>query len=124
MAKPTPELHVESSGATVNVRSRFPRPPSILNDCPVCWSWKLNTKANLINFPVIDTTAWLSVLNARSLIDNPIKGMETLDVPVFSFLIEHASGRMLVFDLGVRKDFHNLAPIWSKLKATWANLER
>lgn len=43
--------------------------------------------------------------------------METLDVPVFSFLIEHASGRKLVFDLGVRKDFHNLAPIWSKVKA-------
>lgn len=46
-----------------------------------------------------------------------MKGIETLDVPVFSFLIEHASGRKLVFDLGVRKDFHNLAPIWLKLKA-------
>ncbi|KAL4804102.1 beta-lactamase-like protein [Aspergillus unguis] len=30
--------------------------------------------------------------------------------PAFSFLLEHASGRKLVFDLGIRKDYHNYAP--------------
>jgi hypothetical protein len=31
-------------------------------------------------------------------------------VPSFSFLLEHASGRKLVFDLGIRKDYQNYAP--------------
>jgi hypothetical protein len=30
--------------------------------------------------------------------------------PSFSFLIEHSSGRRLVWDLGIRKDMHNYAP--------------
>ncbi|GMF81561.1 unnamed protein product [Aspergillus oryzae] len=30
--------------------------------------------------------------------------------PAFSFLIEHSSGRKLVFDLGIRKDWENYAP--------------
>ncbi|KAL2818614.1 beta-lactamase-like protein [Aspergillus granulosus] len=30
--------------------------------------------------------------------------------PAFSFLIEHSSGRKLVFDLGIRKDWQNYAP--------------
>jgi hypothetical protein len=30
--------------------------------------------------------------------------------PSHSFLLEHASGRKLVFDLGIRKDYHNYSP--------------
>ena len=37
------------------------------------------------------------------------KGLDTLDAPAFSFLIEHqSSGRKLLFDLGVRKDWENM----------------
>lgn len=54
----------------------------------------------------------------QSFIGNPVKGHETIDAPAFSFLIEHASGRKLVFDLGVRKDFRNMAPIWFKMAPT------
>lgn len=37
------------------------------------------------------------------------KGFDYLDCPAFSFLIEHPStGRKLLFDLGVRKDWENL----------------
>ncbi|KAK5655059.1 hypothetical protein OQA88_5958 [Cercophora sp. LCS_1] len=32
------------------------------------------------------------------------------DSPSFSFLIEHPSGRKLVFDLGIRKDYGNYSP--------------
>ncbi len=32
------------------------------------------------------------------------------DSPSFSFLLEHPSGRKLVFDLGIRKDYVNHAP--------------
>jgi glyoxylase-like metal-dependent hydrolase (beta-lactamase superfamily II) len=39
------------------------------------------------------------------------RGTKLIDCPAFSFLIDHPSGRKLLFDLGVRIDFHNLPPI-------------
>lgn len=41
----------------------------------------------------------------------PVPGLETFETsPSLSFLIEHSSGRRLVWDLGIRKDFENYAP--------------
>lgn len=41
----------------------------------------------------------------------PVPGLETFPTsPSFSFLLEHPSGRKLVFDLGIRKDFNNYSP--------------
>jgi hypothetical protein len=41
----------------------------------------------------------------------PVPGLETFkSSPSFSFLLEHPSGRKLVFDLGIRKDYSNYAP--------------
>jgi hypothetical protein len=41
----------------------------------------------------------------------PVPGLQTFKTsPSLSFLIEHPSGRRLVFDLGIRKDWHNYAP--------------
>jgi hypothetical protein len=41
----------------------------------------------------------------------PVPGMDTHPSnPSFSFLLEHSSGRKLVFDLGIRKDYQNYAP--------------
>lgn len=40
----------------------------------------------------------------------PIKGFTDLACPAYSFLITHPSGRHVIFDLGVRKDFQNLPP--------------
>lgn len=31
--------------------------------------------------------------------------------PVLTFLLEHSSGKKLVFDLGIRKDYQNYAPV-------------
>ena len=39
-----------------------------------------------------------------------IKGFEKFQFASWAFLIEHPSGRKLVYDLGVRKDWENLAP--------------
>jgi hypothetical protein len=40
-----------------------------------------------------------------------VPGLETFARnPAFSFVIEHSSGRKLVFDLGIRKDWQNYAP--------------
>lgn len=41
-----------------------------------------------------------------------------MDCPSFSFLIEHESGRKLVFDLGVRKDYWNLSDYLVERKRT------
>jgi hypothetical protein len=38
-------------------------------------------------------------------------GHDSLDVPAYSFLVEHASGRKVLFDLGVRQDWQNLSPV-------------
>lgn len=41
----------------------------------------------------------------------PVPGLETFPTfPSFSFLLEHSSGRKLVWDLGIRKDYQNYAP--------------
>jgi hypothetical protein len=37
-------------------------------------------------------------------------GTDNSYAPSFSFLIEHSSGRRLVWDLGIRKDMQNYAP--------------
>lgn len=39
-----------------------------------------------------------------------IPGHDYLKAPAFSSFIEHRSGRKLVYDLGVRKDWHNFSP--------------
>ena len=47
----------------------------------------------------------------RTFFEPEIKGFEALDCPAYSFLIEHPpSGRKILWDLGVRKDWENFAP--------------
>lgn len=41
----------------------------------------------------------------------PVPGLEIFKTsPSLCFLLEHPSGRKLVFDLGIRKDFDNYSP--------------
>lgn len=41
----------------------------------------------------------------------PVPGLETFkSSPSLSFLLEHPSGRKLVWDLGIRKDYTNYSP--------------
>ncbi|EEP82995.1 predicted protein [Uncinocarpus reesii 1704] len=47
---------------------------------------------------------------AEDLLTPQIDGHTKLSVPSFSFLVEHPSGRTVVFDLGLRKDFDSLPP--------------
>lgn len=44
------------------------------------------------------------------LVTPTIKGVENLEVPSYSFLVEHPTGRKLLFDLGTRQDWENLSP--------------
>lgn len=72
-----------------------------------------------LNIPNSDVTVKVSIINTTShiagiptsiFVQPPIKGYDYLDCPAYSFLIEHPSGKRILFDLGVRKDWQNLAP--------------
>lgn len=55
----------------------------------------------------------------------PVPGLDTFKTsPSLSFLLEHPSGRKVVFDLGIRKDYCNYsAKITSYLPTTNYNIE-
>ncbi|KAI9820183.1 MAG: hypothetical protein M1827_005805 [Pycnora praestabilis] len=59
---------------------------------------------------IIDSTSHISGLPLTSFLQPAIKGHEFLSCPAFSFLVAHPSGRKVVFDLGVRKDWNHSAP--------------
>lgn len=41
----------------------------------------------------------------------PVPGLDTFEaIPSLCFFLEHPSGRKLVWDLGIRKDYDNYAP--------------
>ena len=79
-AKPAPDLNIPDSESTVHVR-------------------------------VINSTSRFKGIPAKIFFEPEIKGFQVLDCPAYSFLIEHPpSGRKVLWDLGVRKDWENLAP--------------
>lgn len=48
----------------------------------------------------------------RRFMEPPVSGVEKKKPgPVLTFLLEHSSGKKLVFDLGIRKDYQNYAPV-------------
>jgi hypothetical protein len=71
-----------------------------------------------IRVRMIDTTAVMMV-RAETLIEPVPPGHEYLNVTDIAFLIEHEdSGRTILFDLGIRKDYWNLPPFLQKRLAT------
>ncbi|CAD6567914.1 MAG: hypothetical protein ASARMPREDX12_000839 [Alectoria sarmentosa] len=62
-----------------------------------------------VNVHIINTTSRITKIPFSIFTTPSYKGLDYLDCPSFSFLIEHASsGRKLLFDLGVRKDWENM----------------
>ena len=60
---------------------------------------------------IIDTTSYVENFPAAPFVTPEFPGLSKLSCPAFSFLIEHPSSRSLLFDLGIRKDWENLAPV-------------
>ncbi|KAH7007292.1 hypothetical protein EDB80DRAFT_751932 [Ilyonectria destructans] len=77
------------------------------------------TSSPKFEIPVSSATVQVRVIDSTSdmygpmntIIDSPIKGHEFIQCPSISFLVEHVSGRRVLFDLGLLKDWDNLAPI-------------
>lgn len=64
---------------------------------------------SVVNVHIINSTSRIKTIPFSVFVTPHYKGLDYLDCPAFSFLIEHASsGRMILFDLGVRKDRENL----------------
>lgn len=75
--------------------------------------------AALVSLPSGSTTITLKLINpvmfgpgkVNRMMGPPVPGLDTFEeVPSISFLLEHPSGRRLVWDLGIRKDYQNYAP--------------
>ncbi|MCJ1289500.1 hypothetical protein MMC34_001033 [Xylographa carneopallida] len=72
---------------------------------------------SIVQVSIIDTTTHIGGIPNGLFMVPPIPGYEYLNCPSYSFLIEHSSGRKILFDLGVRKDWDNLAPkVFNRLK--------
>ncbi|KAL2144222.1 hypothetical protein VTI28DRAFT_9433 [Corynascus sepedonium] len=72
---------------------------------------RIPPSVNTVDVSIIDTTASIRGVPANLLLAPPVEGYDWLAVPVFSFLIHHPTlKRSIIFDLGVRKDWHNLSP--------------
>jgi glyoxylase-like metal-dependent hydrolase (beta-lactamase superfamily II) len=72
-----------------------------------------------VSIPPGDTTVTVKLINPVHFGPSDIRRFMTPDVPGFDkidkvpsncFLLQHPSGRNVVWDLGVRSDYHNYAP--------------
>ena len=63
-----------------------------------------------VKISAIDTSLLLVGISCDNMWDPPIKGFDKVKCGTWSFLIEHPSGRKLLYDLGCRKDWKNLPP--------------
>ncbi|KAL8779003.1 MAG: hypothetical protein Q9213_007152 [Squamulea squamosa] len=67
--------------------------------------------ASAVDVSIINTTSRIRGIPAETFMEPKIKGYHAIDCPAYSFLIEHEkSHQKVLFDLGVRKDWENLAP--------------
>ncbi|KPM42364.1 hypothetical protein AK830_g4213 [Neonectria ditissima] len=76
----------------------------------------MSCQAPPIQIPTDGETVVVKLINTvnfgpailKRFMEPPVPGLETFQTsPSFSFLLEHHSGRKLVFDLGIRKDYDN-----------------
>jgi glyoxylase-like metal-dependent hydrolase (beta-lactamase superfamily II) len=97
------EINCPISGRDSSIVMEAPDEPLPVLDIP--------TSTSTVSVSIIDTTAKVRGLTAKSYLEPPIPGHEYLAVPCFSFLVHHgASDRSLLFDLGIRRDWWNLSP--------------
>ena len=78
-----------------------------------------NVTKPALNIPASSSTVSVKIIDISTIANVPMHALVTPqvsgiqvaeDAPSYSFLIEHPSGQKVLFDLGIRKDWHNLAP--------------
>ncbi|KAF2151572.1 hypothetical protein K461DRAFT_313448 [Myriangium duriaei CBS 260.36] len=82
-------------------------------------TFNMSSATTLLEFPWSDSTISVKLINSvnfgpailKRFMAPPAPGLEQFRTsPSLSFLLEHPSGRKLVWDLGIRKDFENYSP--------------
>ena len=69
---------------------------------------------NVVRVRMVDTTT-LMTGRAENFVKPVQPGHEIINITDVAFLVEHeASGKKMMFDLGVRKDYWNLPPVLQK----------
>lgn len=87
---------------------------------PQATPFKVPPSSNTVSVRIIDTSSHISGIPLTRFLDPPKIGCySSMTIPSFSFLIEHPSGRNLLFDLGVRKDIENFAPAIKASISDW-----
>lgn len=71
---------------------------------------KIPASSQTVQVRIINTTSRIQGIPTDRFFIPEVKGFPSLDCPAYSFLIEHSSGRRLLFDLGISKDWQNYAP--------------
>lgn len=94
----------------------------------------MGTSSTPVKVPSGQTTITVKLINpvtfGPSILNRfmapPVPGLETFDsVPSNCFLLEHPSGRKLVWDLGIRSDYQNYSPkIAEYIPTTKYNIRR
>ncbi|KAK8041762.1 hypothetical protein PG993_006285 [Apiospora rasikravindrae] len=65
---------------------------------------------------IIDSTMRLSNMPSAMMFRNPVAGFDTIDTCfTWCFLVESASGRKVVYDLGAPADMDTYAPVYNKM---------
>ncbi|KAF9038988.1 hypothetical protein BDZ89DRAFT_1061126 [Hymenopellis radicata] len=72
-----------------------------------------------ISVKAINTGSTETALPALAFLSPIPPGNEVYHAPMYAFLLEHPSGKRLLFDLGMRKDESNLAPAVQGLIKLW-----
>lgn len=78
-----------------------------------------------VDVSIINTTSFVRDIPVPVFLQPPYKGFNRTDLPVYSFLISHPpSGRKVLMDLGVRKDWEDLAPsVVERIKEIGMNID-
>lgn len=91
-----------SKTTTLNDRTTMaPKPPPRLNIPP---------GSTAVTVSAIDSTLWLVGVPTEYFYNPPIPSFGRVRSGCWSLLIEHPSGRKLLYDLGMRKDWEKLPP--------------
>jgi len=102
----TPPVLTKPLSSFLLIRTYTASPVSARKMATATVEFDVPTSTNTVSVRVINTGG--SVTLPASMIVPTIKGMENLtEIPSFSFLVEHPSGRKVLFDLGIRKDWEN-----------------
>ncbi|KAK0202307.1 beta-lactamase-like protein [Desarmillaria ectypa] len=76
--------------------------------------------SSIVTVKAINVGASSTILPAAYFLEPVLPGYETMAAPIYAFFIEHrATGKRLMFDLGLRKDQENYPPEVQQLLTLW-----